>query len=168
MRKSLKILHSLAAAGLVGGLGCYLAILFLLQAPTTGTMGLRLGLQTVGDYLLVPSLAVALVSGLLSMAIHKPFQDKGWVWLKAAMGLLMFKGVLTLVAASRDQAALSAKAQSAMPPSAVSGGPAGHEWGLVWVLLAISIANVIVAIWRPLLRRRRPSSHAPERARAET
>lgn len=31
------------------------------------------------------------------------------------------------------------------------------EWGPLWVILAICIANIVLGIWRPRLRRQRPS-----------
>lgn len=93
MRKLLKCLHTLAACGLIGGLAVYMLLLALAPQETPAAYAqLRQAIAAVSNYLLMPSLAVALVSGLLSMAVHTPFLDKRWVWLKAAMGILMFKG----------------------------------------------------------------------------
>ena len=40
------------------------------------------------------SLAIALMSGLLSMVVHPPFQEMRWAWLKALLGLAMFEATL--------------------------------------------------------------------------
>ena len=70
---------------------------------------LRQSIAAISDYVLLPSLAIALISGLFSMAVHRPFLDKGWVWIKAALGILMFKGVLTIIGAKADHAAAVAR-----------------------------------------------------------
>ena len=78
LRKVLKILHTLAAAGLIGGLGSYMILLvFAPQETPAAYADLRQSIALVSDYVLIPSLAVALVSGLLAMAFHTPFMDKG-------------------------------------------------------------------------------------------
>ena len=63
--------------------------------------------MAISDWVLLPSLAVALVSGLVSMVVHRPFLDKGWVWIKAGLGILMFKGTLTIVSAIEVKAVRS-------------------------------------------------------------
>ncbi|MEM8952097.1 MAG: hypothetical protein AAGC99_22545, partial [Pseudomonadota bacterium] len=96
MRKTLKILHTIAACGLIGGLGCYLILLaFAPQETLSGYADLRQSIAAISSYVILPSLAIAVISGLLAMMIHRPFFKKGGVWLKAATGILMFKGVLT-------------------------------------------------------------------------
>lgn len=107
MRKGSKVLHTLSACGLIGGLACYMVV--LLTAPHDSPAAyadLRQSIKAISDYVLLPSLAVALLSGIVSMMVHRPFRDQGWAWLKAAMGLLMFKGVLTVVGAKADHAAV--------------------------------------------------------------
>jgi uncharacterized membrane protein len=169
MRKTVKVLHTVAAGGLVGGLVAYM--LLLLSPPETPAAyaDLRANIAIVANYLLLPSLALALVSGLLSMMVHKPFMEKGWVWLKAGLGILMFKGVLTIVSAKADHAATVARriAAGEADPGALDRLVALEWWTLV-VVLAITVANYVLGVWRPNSlrpspRRRRPPA-APEPA----
>lgn len=155
LRVVLKILHSLSAAGLLGGLACYMIL--LVTAPQDNAAAyadLRQSIAMVSDYVLVPSLAVALVSGLLAMAFHTPFMDKGWAWAKAAMGLLMFKGVLTVVGAKADHAAvLARKIEQGDMAREVLDSAMRHEWATLWIVMALTIANVVLGVWRPKFAR---------------
>lgn len=151
MRKSLKILHTLASCGLLGGLLCYAIVLLAVKPETAaGYADLRAAIAAISDYLLLPSLAVALITGLFAMAVHKPFMDKGWVWGKAAMGLLMFKGTLAIIGANADSAAaVSAKiAAGEAPPEALEAALA-NEWYALGVIVFLSVANVVLGVWRP-------------------
>ena len=153
LRKISKILHTIAACGLIGGLACYMLLLVVAPHETPADYAnLREAIAKVSNYLLVPSLALALVTGLFSMAIHYPFQDKGWAWLKAAMGILMFKGVLTIVSAKAGYAAEVSReiAEGTAPPDALD-SLINLEWGTLWVVMALSVANVILGVWRPRL-----------------
>ncbi|MDZ7628253.1 MAG: DUF2269 family protein [Parvularculaceae bacterium] len=151
MRKSLKILHSIAACGLIGGLACYMLMLSVAPQETPADYAdLRQTIKAISDYLLLPSLALALVTGLLSMAAHYPFQEKGWAWIKAASGILMFKGVLTIVSAKAGHAAEMSRqiAEGTAPPDALA-ELVNLEWGTLWAVMAISVANVVLGVWRP-------------------
>ncbi|MDN2565962.1 DUF2269 family protein [Aquibium sp. A9E412] len=168
MRKLLKCLHTLAACGLIGGLAVYMLLLALAPQETPAAYAqLRQAIAAVSNYLLMPSLAVALVSGLLSMAVHTPFLDKRWVWLKAAMGILMFKGVLTIVGAKADYAAALSRriAEGTAAPDALAAALA-HEWATLWVVMALSVANVVLGVWRPGLARRQGGRSAAARPAA--
>jgi len=84
MRKFLKILHTLSACGLTGGLVCYMLLLIVAPQETPAAYAdLRQSIPALSTYVLLPSLAIAPMSGQLSMAAHHPFLDKGWVWAKA-------------------------------------------------------------------------------------
>ncbi|WP_052340876.1 DUF2269 family protein [Salinarimonas rosea] len=155
MRKLVKILHSVAAGGLLGGLACYAALLALAPQETSQAYAdLRVSITVISDWVLLPSLAVALVSGLLSMIVHRPFLDTGWVWIKAGLGILMFKGTLTIVSAKADYAATMAARMAAgdAPPDALA-DMVRLEWGTLAVVGAIAVANVVLGIWRPRLVR---------------
>lgn len=156
-RKVVKILHTLAACGLIGGLGCYMIMLVAApQAQMTAAAyaDLRQFISVISNYVLLPSLALALVSGLLSMAVHQPFLDKGWVWIKALMGILMFKGVLTIVSAKADYAATVARRIADGEASADAlDSLLVLEWWTLVAVMAISAANVVIGIWRPRLMR---------------
>ena len=150
-KMTLKILHTLAACGLIGGLGAYMLMLVFAPQDTAADYAeLRQTIKAISDYLLLPSLALALVSGLLAMVVHYPFQEKGWVWIKAATGILMFKGVLTIVSAKAGHAAEMSRriAEGTAPPGALQ-GLIDLEWGTLWIVMALSVANVVLGVWRP-------------------
>ncbi len=147
----LKILHTIAACGLIGGLAAYMLMLtFAPQDTPAGYADLRETIKAISTYLLLPSLALALVTGLLAMAVHYPFQEKGWAWVKAATGILMFKGILTIVSAKAVHAAEMARkiAEGTAPPDALA-SLIELEWGTLWVVMALSLANVVLGVWRP-------------------
>jgi hypothetical protein len=151
MRVTLKIVHTLAACGLIGGLGAYMLMLtFAPQGTPADYADLRETIKAICDYLLLPSLALALVSGLLAMVVHHPFQEKGWVWVKAATGILMFKGVLTIVSAKAGHAAeMSRRIAEGTAPEGALDQLIALEWGTLWAVMAISVANVVLGVWRP-------------------
>lgn len=166
MRKTIKILHTFAAGGLIGGLLAYMVLLIGTTPDTTFAYAQqRTAIAALSNYLLLPSLALALISGLLSMAVHRPFQDKGWVLLKAALGLLMFKGVLTVIGAKADYAAaLSKRVAEGGVAADVLNRTVAYEWYTLFVVLAITLANIVLGVWRPNLSRRlgTPALHGRE------
>lgn len=150
-KMTLKILHTLAACGLIGGLAAYMLMLvYAPQGTAADYADLRQTIKAISDFLLLPSLALALVSGLLAMVVHYPFQEKGWVWVKAATGILMFKGILTIVSAKAGHAAEMSRriAEGTAPPDALE-QLVNLEWGTLWIVMALSVANVILGVWRP-------------------
>jgi len=167
MRKALKILHTLAACGLIGGLGCYMVLLVAAPQDTPEAYAdLRQAISAISNYLLLPSLAIALVTGLFSMAVHKPFMDKAWAWLKAATGILMFKGVLTIVGAKADHAAAVARRiEEGEPAADVLAAALVYEWYALAAVMALSVANVVLGVWRPRLSRK-PQSRLQAAAEA--
>lgn len=160
MRKTLKILHTLAACGIIGGILVYMILLLGAPKETPAAYAdLRESIAMVSNYVLIPSLALVLVSGLLSMAVHHPFLNKRWAWFKAALGILMFKGVLAVVGTHADYAAaVSRKIANGEAPADELATALTYEWDTLWVVMAISVVNVILGVWRPRLERRRPVS----------
>ncbi|MHA7873563.1 MAG: DUF2269 family protein [Hyphococcus sp.] len=152
-RKVLKILHSIAACGLIGGVGCYMLLLVAAPHDTPAAYAdLRGAISVISDYVLLPSLMVGIVSGLLSMVVHQPFLDKGWVWIKAATGILMFKGVLTIVSAKAAYAeGVAQKIAAGEAPAGALDSMLALEWWTLVAVMAISIANVVLGVWRPRL-----------------
>lgn len=150
-RKIVKILHTVAAGGLIGGLAAYM-VLLVVATPTDAEAyaGLRASLQVVSGYILVPSLAVGLLSGLVSMLVHTPFLDKGWVWFKALLGILMFKGVLTIDSAKADYAAnVSRQIADGTAPADALQSLLGLEWWTCVGVMGVAVANVVLGVWRP-------------------
>lgn len=156
MRKTLKILHTVSACGLVGGLFAYMVLLVAAPQGSPETYAdLRVSIAALSNWILMPSLAVALVSGLLSMAVHRPFLDKRWVWFKAALGILMFKSVLTVVGAKADYAAvLAQRIVEGTADAAALETALAYEWWTLWTILALSVLNIVLGVWRPRLARK--------------
>jgi hypothetical protein len=116
---------------------------------------LRASISAICDYLLVPSLAVALVSGLVAMAVHAPFLDQRWAWAKALLGISMFEGTLGFVGHKATTAAeFSAKVADGAATQAELDAAIASEWQALGVVLALTVANVILGVWRPAMRGR--------------
>jgi hypothetical protein len=100
--------------------------------------------------LLVPSLTVVLVSGLLAIAANEVYPNADWAWIKAALGLSTFEGSLLTVSGSGHQAAeRSAMALLGQADPAQLDQVLRTEWGGLWVILGVSLANVVLGVWRP-------------------
>lgn len=158
MRKALKFLHTLASCGIIGALLAYGVL--LLKAPQDTALkyaDLRITIDALCQYVLLPSLGIALVSGLLSMAVHKPFQEKRWVWIKALLGLSMFEGTLAIINSKANYAAkLAAKIAAGEAEPGALASALSTEWSSIALIMALSIANIVLGVWRPSLARRRP------------
>ncbi len=163
MRRVLKILHTIASGGLVGGVLAYMVLLTVATPQTPATYAdLREAVAILSNWVLLPSLGIALVSGLLSMVVHRPFLDKGWVWFKAALGILMFKGVLTIVSAKANYAAAIAQKMAAgEAPSDALEVALAYEWATLGAVLAISVANIVLGVWRPRFKQMSHSRARP-------
>jgi hypothetical protein len=152
----IKLLHELGAIGVVGGLAACLVL--VATAPTDSVVAYAATRQNIASlvrWLLVPSLALVIVSGLLSIAINETYKNAGWAWIKALLGISMFEGTLLTVAASARKAAeFSEQAVSGTGEPALLEQVLRTEWGGLWVLLAVAVANIVLAIWRPRFLRR--------------
>ncbi len=157
MRKFLKFMHTIGGIGLAGAL---LAQLVMLQnmppvepleayAAARGLMGL------VAKWVLFPSLAIVLVSGLLSMAWTDAFHNAGWVWAKLALGISVFEGTLVAVQGpARREAERAAQALAGEFDPALLAATADGETLATLVVLGVAVINVVLAVWRPKFSRR--------------
>jgi len=151
MRKILKFLHEIGAVGVMGSLAA--CIVLVATAPRHSLVeyaAVRQGIAAITQWLLVPSLGIVLVSGLLAIAFNDAYINAGWAWLKALLGISTFEGTLLTVSASARQAAeLSALAASGQGDPAQLAEVLRTEWGGLWIILAVSVANIVLAVWRP-------------------
>lgn len=156
MQRLLKALHQIGGIGLAGSLAA--CIVLIATAPTDSLVGyaaVRQSVAAISQWLLVPSLALVLVSGLLAIAANRAYHDAGWAWFKALLGIVMFEGTLVTISGSARRAAeLSALAAAGEGDPAKLAEVLRTEWGSLWLILGLSIANVLLAVWRPKLRRR--------------
>ncbi len=158
MRKAVKFLHTLASCGLIGALLGYMIVLIYAPQDTARTYAdVRHTINALCNYLLFPSLAVALVTGLLSMVVHQPFMDKRWVWFKAALGLGMLEATLAVIQSKANYAAkISAKIAAGEADAGALTSALSTEWTSLCAIMALSIANIVLGVWRPPLYKRRP------------
>ncbi len=146
-RRGLKALHEIAAIGVGGGLVACLVIGVTANAALPVEFAAaRQSVAAIARYVLVPSLAGVLVTGMLAIAATRAFHDAGWAWVKALLGLSVFEATLVTVGASVRQAELAAAADPGLLASMIH-----SERNTLLLLLALIVANVILAVWRPRL-----------------
>lgn len=154
-QRLVKTLHEIGAVGVMGAFAaCLVLVIKGPQQPLLAYAALRQSIAAITQWLLVPSLALVVVSGLLAIAVHRPFHNAGWAWVKALLGLSMFEGTLVTVSSSARQAAeLAALAANGQGDPAQLAQVLRTERGGLWLLLALSLANIVLAVWRPRLQR---------------
>ena len=161
MRRLLKFLHEMGAIGLMGSLAA-LVVLARLAPPPASLSGyalMRGAMAEIAVWVVFPSLVLTLIPGLLAIAVTRAFHDAGWAWIKAATGILIFAGGLHALAPIQEEARLSAAALAGRSDPATLAGVSNGEIGTLWLLLAVSTANVVLGVWRPrLIRRPRPEA----------
>jgi hypothetical protein len=156
MRQAIKFLHTLSSCGLIGALVAYMLVLW--KAPQESVAqyaDLRDIISLIARYILVPSLGISLVSGLLSMMVHKPYQERRWAWAKAFLGLAMFESTLAITQAkaidAAEFAAQIAKDENVEAAQKLLAEALQSEWNVLFAILAISAAQTALGIWRPKL-----------------
>jgi hypothetical protein len=158
LKRMLKALHEIGAVGVMGSYAAW--IILLTRVPTDSLAAyaaVRRAIAAIAQWLLIPSLGLVLVSGMLAIAATAAYKDAGWAWLKALLGISVFEGTLmTVGAGARRAAELSALAASGHADAAELAHVLRAESGTLWLLLALSVANIVLAVWRPRLLRRLP------------
>ncbi len=148
LRLGAKTLHDIASIGFGGALAACLVInLLARRASPEEFSAMRHAFSVIAQYLLIPSMAVVVVSGLIALVATRAYMDAGWAWVKALLGLSVFEATLVTVGASSRQAELAAAgADPALLASLLH-----SERNTIWLLLALTVANVVLAVWRPRL-----------------
>lgn len=156
MKQLLKFLHVLGAIGVIGALAAHMALVVTAaQKFGAGYAAIRFGIEAISKWMLVPSLALVLVSGLLAIAAHRPFIDARWAWVKALLGLSMFEGTLIVVQGNAVRVSeLAQKAIAGGTEPALMAEALHSEWMGLWTIMVLALANVLLGVWRPPLRRR--------------
>ncbi|MBS0241363.1 MAG: DUF2269 family protein [Proteobacteria bacterium] len=153
MRKALKFIHTVASCGLVGALAGYaIVLLWAPQDTPRAYADVRQSISLLSSYLLLPSLGVALVSGLFAMAAHRAFLDTRWAWLKAILGLSTFEATLAIVQGKSTSAAVAAAKIAAGEGGAAVAELAdviSNEWLSLGLIMALSMAQIAIGVWRP-------------------
>lgn len=163
MRQLMKFLHTLGAIGLMGAMACFLVT--LIHAPSPAALpeyaATRVSMAAVAKWIFMPSLGVTLISGLLAIAISPAFHNAGWAWVKAASGILIFEsGFVGILGPMQREADTAVKLIAGQGDAAMLGLTLAPEKMTLWILLAVSVANVVLGVWRPYLVRRSSRSEA--------
>jgi hypothetical protein len=156
MRRVMKMLHTLGAIGLMGAMASLVVMVLWLPPPTAieTYAAVRTSMAAITQWVFMPSLVLVLISGLLAIAINPVFHNAGWAWLKALSGILIFEGGLVSVMGPMEyEAELAAKVIGGTVAAADLGKSLRAEEMTLWILLAVSVANVVFGIWRPRLMR---------------
>ena len=155
LRRLIKIVHSLAAAGFAGGLAALLVV--VVMAPgSVGGAGYAPGtaaMAKVAAWVVGPSMVLTVISGLLAMAANPAFYEAGWVWVKAATGILVLEGGLHVLGPIQEEAKRAAGALADAPDPAALARLMTAEGNTMGVLLGVSAANIVLGVWRPRFTR---------------
>ena len=154
MRKFVKFLHTLAACGMIGAGAGYLILLHYGPHETASQYAsTRQAISALCDYLLVPSLGIVLVSGFVSMLAHKPYQQKGWVWIKALTTIGVFEATLAVVQSKATYGADIALKIAKGEADVSALNELNGEWGAISIVLGLAITNVLIGVWRPRIEK---------------
>lgn len=148
LRQGSKVLHEVASIGFGGALAACLVINWVANPASLAEFtAARQVFAAIAKYLLVPCMAVVVVSGLIALAATRAYMDSGWAWLKALLGLSVFEATLVVVGSSSRQVELIAAAAS---PGALD-ALLRAERNTLWLLIVLCVVNVVLAVWRPRL-----------------
>lgn len=150
LRLGAKTLHDLASMAFGGAVAACLVINQTAQPHLSPEfMAARQLFAAIGQYILVPSMAVVVVSGLVALAATRAYSEAGWAWLKALLGMSVFVATLMAVGSAREGGdlaqALAAGDLAALQPLLRA------ERNALWLLIGLSVVNVVLAVWRPRL-----------------
>ena len=157
----------MGAIGLMGAMACLLVLTSLSPPPSSlaGYALMRGAMAAIGKWIFLPSFVLTLIPGLLAIAANRAFHNAGWAWVKAATGILIFMGGLHALAPIQEEAERSAAALAGETDPATIDGPSAGEQATLWLLLAVSTANVVLGVWRPRLTRLPARPHGAVRRR---
>lgn len=148
LRLGAKTVHDLASIAFGGALAACLVINGMADPAVTGDFLAARQLQAaIAKSILVPSMGVVVVSGLVALAGTWAYMEAGWAWLKALLGIGVFEATLMVVGSASRQAEM-AQAVAAADAATVQALLRSERFTL-WLLLALSAVNVVLAVWRP-------------------
>ena len=154
MRRLLKFLHTMGAAGVIGAMATLVVLASVAPPPSQlpAYAAVRGAMGTIATWMFLPSLALVLIAGLLAVGFNRAFHNAGWAWLKLLTGVLIFEGGLQgVVGPMQQEAERSAAALAGKGGVAGLAGTLGVERNTLIVLLAVAVANVALGVWRPRL-----------------
>ena len=147
LRLGAKALHEIASIGFGGGLAaCLIINLTTNRTSQSDFTAARHVFAAIAQYVLIPSMAIVVVSGLVALAATRGYQEAGWAWVKALLGLSVFEATLMVVGSSQRNVELAAAADPTLLDTLLR-----SERNTLWLLIAVSALNVLLAVWRPRL-----------------
>ena len=148
LRLGAKTLHDLASMTFGGALAACLLINQIANREAGAEFtAARLTYSAIAQYLLIPSMFVVVLSGLIALAATRAYTSASWAWFKALLGISVFEATLVLVGSNQKQAAiLAAQADPALLATLLRA-----ERNTLWLLIVLSVINVVLAVWRPRL-----------------
>lgn len=150
LRLGAKTVHDVASIAFGGALAACLLINLTANVAAAGEfVAARQVFAAIGQYVLVPSMAVVVVSGLIALAATRAYMDAGWAWLKAVLGISVFMATLMVVGSAAPHGDLMAAAAAA--DLATLQALLRSERITLWLLIVLCVANVVLAVWRPRL-----------------
>jgi Predicted integral membrane protein (DUF2269) len=150
-RRLIKVLHEIGAIGVTGTFAtCLVMAMKKPEASLLAYAAVREEIALITQWLMMPSLALVIVSGFIAMLLQPAYYDAGWAWVKAALGLSLFEGTLVTVGNAAHRAAqLSALAATEHTSTAELLEAVHAERMTLWMLLAVCCLNIVLAVWRP-------------------
>ena len=146
LRLGAKAVHDIASIGFGGSLAACLVInLTASRAASLEFAAARNTFAAIAQYVLIPSMAIVVVSGLIAMAATRGYHDAGWAWVKAILGISVFVATVRVVGAGSKLAELAA----AVTDPSVIDTMLRSERNMLWMLIALCVVNVVLAVWRP-------------------
>ena len=146
LRLSAKAVHDIGSIGYGGGLAACLAInLAATRMSDSEFAAARLAYGAIAQYVLIPSMLIVVVSGLIAMAATRGYQDAGWAWVKALLGMSVLVATFRVVGSAAKQADVAAIA----PDPSVLDAMLRSERNMLLLLIALCVVNVLLAVWRP-------------------
>ena len=152
MRKLLKFLHTLGAIGFAGAIAAQLVLVSIPPEPAdlAGYALMREGIAAISKWVLFPSMAAVVVSGLLAMAFNPAYHDVFWAWVKLLFGISVFEGTLVGIHGPvMREAAKAAEALAGKIPVSELGHSMHNESGAMLTIFAVAMLNVVLGVWRP-------------------
>jgi hypothetical protein len=148
LRLGAKTLHDIASIAFGGALAACLVINLTTNLATpVEFLAARQVFAAIAKFVLVPSMAVVTVSGLVALAATRGYRDAGWAWLKALLGMNVFAATLLLAGSAANQGEFAAAV--AATDMATLQRLLRSERITLWLLIALCVVNVVLAVWRP-------------------
>jgi hypothetical protein len=88
----------------------------------------------------------------MAIAVNRAFHNAGWAWAKLVSGVLIFEwGLVGIQGPMQQEAELSAHALAGSGDVAALAASIRPEEMSLWILLVVTVVNVMLGIWRPRL-----------------